>query len=176
MVHGLATQLGGGLAMESQPGKGTTVQLWLPSSDEPLAAMPASADGAQRPSYVVGRALVVDDEDLVRPSAADMLADLGFEVLEASSAERAIELLERGPQVDLLVTDHLMPGMSGAELAYKVRERWPQTRTIVISGYADVEGIGPGLLRLNKPFRQSELVEALAQLSASQAATAASES
>ncbi len=163
MVHGLATQLGGGLVIESQPGQGTTVALWLPVSAEPLAGAPALATGAPALPPVAGRALVVDDEDLVRASAADMLTELGFEILEASSAEEALEMLASGRPVDLLITDHLMPGMSGAALVYEVRKRWPQIRTVVISGYADAEGIGPDLLRLNKPFRQSEMARVLVE-------------
>jgi YesN/AraC family two-component response regulator len=84
-----------------------------------------------------------------------MLTELGFSIVEASSAEEALKLLESGSPVDVLITDHLMPGMSGAALAYEVRERWPLIRTVVISGYADADGIDPQLLRLNKPFRRS---------------------
>jgi PAS domain S-box-containing protein len=170
MVHGLATQLGGGLTIESQPGQGTTVELWLPSSDEPLAPASGDASDSFSPAQAAGRALVVDDEDLVRASAADMLAELGFEILEASSAEDALELLRNGPQVDVLITDHLMPGMSGAQLAYEVRRRWPRIRTVVISGYADAGGIGPDLVRLNKPFRHSDLAEILARAPQGQSA------
>lgn len=164
MVHGLATQLGGGLVIESQLGQGTTVELWLPLSNEPLVAGADRATKIHAEPSVVGRALVVDDEDLVRASAADMLTELGFEIMEAASAEAALKLLDQGLQVDVLVTDHLMPGMSGTELAYEVRSRWPQIRTVIISGYADAEGIGLDLVRLNKPFRQTEMADVLAEI------------
>jgi CheY-like chemotaxis protein len=166
MVHGLATQLGGGLVIQSQPGQGTTVQLWLPLSDQPLAAAPVNAAKPSAPDHGAGRALVVDDEDLVRASAADMLAELGFDVVEASSAEEALEYLTNAPHLDLLVTDHLMPGMSGTDLVYEVRKRWPMIRTVIISGYAEAEGIGPDQLRLNKPFRQNDLAEVLSEAAA----------
>ncbi len=166
MVHGLATQLGGGLEIESRLGQGTTVELWLPLSEEPLAAPAASAPRPFATLHGASRVLVVDDEDLVRAAAADMLAELGFEVLEASSAEAALERLASGPRIDVLITDHLMSGMSGAALAYEVRRRWPAIRTVVISGYAEAEGIGPDLLRLIKPFRQIELAEILAEAGA----------
>jgi PAS domain S-box-containing protein len=162
MVHGLATQLGGGLLIQSEPGQGTTVEFWLPLSDQPIVATTSKTEPLSPAPHSVGRALIVDDEDLVRASAADMLVDLGFEVFEASSSEEALDILANGPLVDVLLTDHLMPGMSGAALAYEVRKRWPLLRTVVISGYAEADGVGPDLLRLNKPFRQSELAEVLA--------------
>ncbi len=166
MVHGLASQLGGGVIIESEPGKGTTVELWVPQSDRPLASAGANVDRAVV-ARSNGHALIVDDEDLVRAAAADMLHELGFEVLEAASGEEALEILANGAPVDVVVTDHLMPGMSGTSLAYEVRRLWPQIRTLVISGYAEAEGIGPDLLRLNKPFRLDELAEALADAKAS---------
>ncbi len=85
--------------------------------------------------------------------------DRGF---EASSSEEALDILANGPLVDMLLTDHLMPGMSSGALAYEVRKRWPLIRTVVISGYAEDDGVAPDLLRLNKPFRQSELAKDLA--------------
>jgi PAS domain S-box-containing protein len=163
MVHGLASQLGGGLVIDSKPGIGTTIELWLPLSDQTVPVSDASIEVSARLPNHVGRALVVDDEEAVRISAVDMLTELGFEVVEAASAEQALEVLENGHQVDVLLTDHLMSGMSGSALVYEVRNRWPLVRTVVVSGYADVEGIGSDLLRLNKPFRQTELAEVLAQ-------------
>jgi CheY-like chemotaxis protein len=160
MVHGLVTQLGGRMTIDSEPGKGTTVELWLPQSEQGTAA-PSLESTQSAPPSKVRRALVVDDEDLVRITVADMIAELGFEVVEGSSAEEALERLADGQTFDVLVTDHLMPGLSGAALAYEVRQRWPQIRTVIISGYADADGVGPDLLRLNKPFRQDELSEIL---------------
>ena len=170
MVHGLASQLGGSLKIDSQPGKGTTVEVWLPQSDQLSVATTDSAAGVDtaHPFWMTPRgpcrALLVDDEALVRASAADMLTELGFEVVEASSAEEALDLLASDGHFDVLVTDHLMPGMSGADLGYEVRKRWPLIRTVVISGYAEAEGIGQDLVRLNKPFRQSELAKVLSEV------------
>jgi CheY-like chemotaxis protein len=162
MVHGLAAQLGGVVSLASELGRGTTVDLWLPMSAEPLV------DGDERPtlpaSKARGRALLVDDEELVRMSTADMLADLGFEVVEAGSAEEALRLLQNAPMPDLLVTDHLMPGMSGADLAREARLMKPDLPILIVSGYAEVEGIAPDLPRLTKPFRNAELAERLADL------------
>jgi CheY-like chemotaxis protein len=103
----------------------------------------------------------VDDEDLVRMSTADMLMDLGYEVAEASSGEEALRLIDTGLRPDLLVTDHLMPGMNGAELARLVTSRSPGLPVLIVSGYAEAEGVAPGLARLTKPFRNSELAASL---------------
>jgi PAS domain S-box-containing protein len=156
MVHGLASQLGGALALSSRPGEGTKVDLWLPVSDEaPAVGNTAASDGLAK--LTLGTALVVDDEEIVRMTTADMLSDLGFDPVEASSAEMAISLLERGEAFDLIVTDHLMPGMTGAELAALVRWRGIDTPVLIVSGYANVDGISPEFPRLTKPFRQADL-------------------
>jgi CheY-like chemotaxis protein len=109
-------------------------------------------------------ALIVDDEELIRVSTADMLTDLGFEVREASSADAALRALDAGLAPDLLITDHLMPGLTGAELACLVRERRPQTKILLVSGFAGLDGIDPSVARLTKPFVQSELRTAIKDL------------
>ncbi len=163
MVHGLVAQLGGGLTITSQPGHGTVAELWLPVSfgsavrDHALRA--ASVAAASRSCV-----LLVDDEVLVRMSTADMLEDLGYDVIEADSAKQALELLDGGAAPDLIVTDHLMPGMSGAELALVMRVRKPGLPILIVSGYAEVEGIAPDLPRLAKPFRYEELSQSIAAL------------
>ncbi|WP_312084267.1 HipA N-terminal domain-containing protein [Brevundimonas sp.] len=161
MVHGLAAQSGGALVVSSTPGLGTKVELWLPTT-ETVADAPEPVEPLQGPARS-GTALVVDDEDLVRSSTAEMLADLGYAVVEAHSAEEAWRLLEGGLVPDLLVTDHLMPGLSGADLVRQVAATRP-VQALIISAYADVEGIAPDLPRLVKPFRQIELAQAIAAL------------
>ncbi|HWH17150.1 MAG TPA: PAS domain-containing protein [Allosphingosinicella sp.] len=162
MVHGLAAQLGGALHIASKPGLGTKVELWLPIAEEPgpEAEQKDTADGIARS----GTALLVDDEELVRTSTADMLGELGYKVIEADSAEAALQLLGDGLRPDLLVTDHLMPGMPGTDLARELVQRFPGTPVLIVSGYADVEGIAPEWPRLAKPFRQGELAIAVAAL------------
>ncbi|MET0534059.1 MAG: ATP-binding protein [Steroidobacter sp.] len=162
MVHGLLSQLGGAMTISSRPGVGTNVTLWLPQTDEALPTVPdLDAQGANAGVRATKRILLVDDEKLVRESANDMLTDLGFTVIEAESAEAALQQLEGGLQVDILVTDHLMPGMSGVELVHAVRERWPRIRAVIVSGYADIDGMAADLERLSKPFRQSEIASLL---------------
>ena len=115
----------------------------------------------------LGIALLIDDEDLVRMSTADMLADLGYDVVEASSAEEGLRLIHNGLEPAVLVSDHLMPGMSGAQLAREIRRLRPGLPVLIVSGYAEEEGIDPDIPRLTKPFRNAELAASLASAPAS---------
>jgi CheY-like chemotaxis protein len=165
MVHGLMAQHGGAMTIESKPGLGTCVELWLPRAD--VATAPAAADpeaGGTRPA--AGTALVVDDEPLVRASMAEMLVELGFAVVEAEGATEALRRIGSGLAVDLLVTDHLMPGMTGTELARTVRAIRPETAVLIVSGYAEVDELAPDLPRLTKPFRQEALAAMIETLGA----------
>lgn len=163
MVHGLTLQLGGALTIQSTPGVGTNVELWLPQDDTTARAVEldraTSEIGARS-----GTVLLIDDEDLVRLSIADMLIELGYHVVEASSAEEALRLLAHGIDPEIVVTDHLMPGMSGTSLAQHLRTERPEIRVLLVSGYADSSGLAPDLPRLTKPFRKSDLVASLAAL------------
>jgi CheY-like chemotaxis protein len=162
MVHGLASQLGGALEIESRLNHGTTVELWLPE----IHLAPEIGEAFEKDVALVGSgtALVVDDEELVRMSTAEMLADLGYAIVEACSGEEAMRLIEQGTQFDVLVTDHLMPGMSGNELAAAVRSLRPKVPVLVVSGYARTEEIDPTLPRLSKPFRKTELAASLRRI------------
>jgi PAS domain S-box-containing protein len=163
MAHGLSAQLGGALTIQSRPGVGTNIELWLPIS----ATLPGGDEvvgTAEMLGEVRGLALVVDDEDVVRESTADMLEEFGYEVRQADSAEAAIMLVAQGLAPDLLVTDHLMPGMTGVDLARALRETRPRLPVLIVSGYAEADGIAPDLPRLSKPFRSAELEASLAGL------------
>ncbi|RYF04517.1 MAG: response regulator, partial [Oxalobacteraceae bacterium] len=163
MAHGLAAQLGGALTVQSQPGLGTNIELWLPLSAvsiDPQEPLVAPADLGQTRGLV----LLVDDEEVVRASTADMLEELGYDVQQAISGEAAVDLVAKGMSPDLLVTDHLMPGMTGVDLIEALRETLLELPALIISGYADVEAIAPGIPRLTKPFRSVELSAALAGL------------
>lgn len=159
MVHGLAAQLGGGLTIDSAPGQGATISLWLPLGI--AAAVEPRVGGRTAPSRGSGVALLVDDEDLVRMSTADMLADMNYHVVEAASAEEALALIGDGLIPDLLVTDHLMTGMNGAQLARALKGRLPGLPVLIVSGYAEEDGIDSDLPRLTKPFRNAELASSL---------------
>jgi PAS domain S-box-containing protein len=165
MVHGMAEQLGGRLLIDSRLGQGTTVEIWLPSSTETMAvdAAPALAPAAEldtgpRPLTV----LAVDDDALVLMNTAALLEDLGHKVIEASSGREALSVLEN-TEIDLLITDHAMPQMTGAQLIAVVGERWPALPVILATGYADLPaGAKAGVLRLSKPFWQADLEKAVA--------------
>ncbi|MGH6970350.1 MAG: ATP-binding protein, partial [Caulobacteraceae bacterium] len=163
MVHGLASQLGGALSIASRLDEGTTVDLWLPLSDEaPGQSEVQPPSGAARPA--AGTVLLVDDEENVRLSTADMLTDLGYAVVPCASGEDAVDLVEQGLHVDLLVTDHLMPGLSGVEVARALMARQPAARVLVVSGFAELDRIDRDLPRMAKPFRQAELAARLTGL------------
>ena len=162
MAHGLASQLGGALTLSSRPGLGTRIDVWLPTSTlgantTPQASMVEAAKGA-------GAALLVDDEDLVRLTTADMLSELGYSVVEARSGEEAMKLIQEGLRFDVMITDHLMPAMSGVELARSLHAQRPNAPVLIVSGFAENEGLAPDLPRLVKPFRQADLAAALARL------------
>jgi CheY-like chemotaxis protein len=108
--------------------------------------------------------LLVDDEELVRLATADMLTDFGYHVVEAHSAEEGLRLVRSGFKPDLLVTDHLMTGMNGADLVRTLRSEGFNLKALIVSGYAELEGIDADLPRLNKPFRRDELASVLATL------------
>ncbi len=123
-------------------------------------------DDTQPNSGHAGTVLLVDDEILVRMGTADMLEDLGYKVVEANSGEEALRLLDEGLMPDMMLTDHRMPGMNGAELIRTVRESLPELPMALLSGYSEVEGISSSVPRLSKPFRAAELEDCLAKMSA----------
>ena len=97
-------------------------------------------------------------------STADMLDHLGYEVVEATSAEEALQLMNGGLLPELLITDHLMPGMTGVQLVREARALKADLPALIVSGYAELDGIAPDLPRLTKPFRKDELALSLEQL------------
>ncbi|PXA87776.1 hybrid sensor histidine kinase/response regulator [Nostoc sp. 3335mG] len=167
MVHGLMSQLGGALSLASEPGRGTEVDLWLPVSARPLVVQLQIDEEAE--VRASGTVLLVDDQDLVRATTAHMLEELGFGIIHARSGEEALHLIDGGALFDLVVTDHLMPGITGAELADVIRQRVPNAKVLLVSGYADEE-IAPNLPRLAKPFRAADLAERVHSLLRNEAA------
>src|SRR5690606_19529831 len=139
MVHGLALQSGGTLVLNSQPGKGTTAQIWLPALEEAaeVRARPRLTGQSAAPLTPPRRRtiLVVDDDELVLRNTAEMLAEPGHQVVTARSAADALKILDQ-LQVDLVVSDHAMPHMTGMQLAERLRQSHPQLPVILVSGYA----------------------------------------
>ena len=163
-VYGMAQQSGGAARILSAPGAGTTVEIWLRTAagsedDEPapLARMPAACQAA--------RILIVEDDDFVRESMVSSLEALGHTVRQAPDGEAGLRALQR-ERPDLLITDYLMPGMTGAELVQRTRAMFPGLPTIIATGYADMKAIeqviGDGVV-LRKPFQLAELAVSVGQ-------------
>ena len=164
MVHGVAQQSGGRLILKSEKGRGTTAEIWLPCAptaavDSPIPSVPTPQPSA--PPRVV---MVVDDDTLVLHSAAAMLEDLGHRVLQATSGKHALTLLAQHPEVEVMITDHAMPNMTGTELAANVQTISPSLPIVLATGYAELPaGLTKTLTRLAKPFTQRELESAMFQ-------------
>jgi len=166
MVQGLAIQSGGAIRIRSRPGDGTSVELLLPAADPALmveqeSTLPTPASSGRRATV-----LLVDDDALVSAGTAAMLEDLGHRVIAADSAAAALELLEAGGEIDLVITDHAMPKMTGLEFAGVARQRRPNLPIVLATGYADLEPTVQRSLeypRLAKPYLQSDLARIVAQ-------------
>jgi len=171
MVHGFAVQSGGAMLLSSLPGAGTTAELWLPRTVEPVMQLvgPAERTGPAVPGSITKwRILLVDDDPLVAAGAAAMLEELGHEVgCVAASGSEALDILSRDDGFDLLLTDYVMPGMTGAQLAAQARKLYPALPILLASGFSELDKpIGPEWPRLRKPFNLQELSNALAALKA----------
>jgi PAS domain S-box-containing protein len=166
MVHGMAEQSGGRLILKSRKGEGTTAEVWLPLAKEPAGAAgpyhePAAraAEGELRPLSV----LAVDDDSLVLTNTVAMLEDLGHTVFQATSGKQALDIIRREKALDLVITDQVMPEMTGSQLADVIRAEWPNLPILLITGYAgEAEEASPNLPKLAKPFRQGDLAQAIA--------------
>ena len=160
MVHGLAEQFGGRFDLQSKLGIGTVAELWLPLA--PVTAVAAAAAPPQEeseaeilPPLVI---VAVDDDPLVLTNTAAMLEEFGHTCLSAASAQEALEILKTDPSVDLVITDQIMPQMTGLQLARVIRTEWPEMPIILASGYAEVDQENViKLPRLAKPFTLAEL-------------------
>jgi CheY-like chemotaxis protein len=111
--------------------------------------------------------LVVDDDALVLANTAAMLDDLGHSVLLAASGSEALDRLRRDKGIEAVITDHLMPGMTGSELAAAIREAWPALPILLVSGLIDLDAVAKDVRTLAKPFTQDALAAAVRGLAAS---------
>ena len=159
MVHGLAAQSGGTLHLASTPGEGTVVELSLPVAERAVA-IDAVRDAETLVDLPALRVLLVDDNDLVRRSTAEMLDALNLTVVEAESGTNGLAVLERG-DFDLVVSDYLMPGMTGADFLSRVIDRRPGLPVLLISGFTDVTEAPSSFPLLAKPFTSADLQRAL---------------
>lgn len=158
-VFGLAKQSGGGVSIDTEVGRGTTIKVFLPRA----AALPAREAGTPEPLHRARDAglvvMVVDDDDAVREVTAGFLNDLGYDVIEAGSGGAALDLVERHPRIDAMVLDFAMPGMNGADLARELKTRRPAIPILFATGYADADAltdVGTDMV-VHKPFTQAEL-------------------
>jgi PAS domain S-box-containing protein len=164
MVHGVATQSGGGLLIDSTVGAGTTVSVYLPRGRQPWVV---TRELDSRAALAGSRAtiLVVDDDADVREVAVTTLDSFGYRVLAADNGPAALNVLATAERVDLLVVDMAMPGMSGVELIRRARKRRPELRAMLVTGYADLTAFSPmeGDLVLQKPYRVEGLASSVAE-------------
>jgi signal transduction histidine kinase len=167
MVQGLAAQSGGRLRIHSEPNAGTVVELWLPRASTAAAAhvrVPESS-AALRPATEPCTVLIVDDDNLVMTGTAAMILDLGHTAIEAHSGAEALAVLGSGLKVDVVLTDHAMPAMTGLQLAEFIHTRFPGLPIILATGYAElpVDPATLGIARLAKPCTQHEIAAAIHQ-------------
>ena len=169
MAKGFAEQSGGAFAIASEPGRGTTVTLWLPQAEDGVA--PLSKDSAHQAAIGAGRrVLVVEDDELVREVLMNSLEDAGFVTLGAENAASAIARLDQGSGVDALITDFSMPGMNGLDLIHEVHARRPSLPAILLTGHVndvDVHKLqAEHFTLLLKPMLPALVAERLAALMA----------
>ncbi|TMJ04362.1 MAG: PAS domain S-box protein [Alphaproteobacteria bacterium] len=166
MVHGMTEQSGGRFALRSHIGKGTTAELWLPvaqaSAEASIETPVAPIESGDQESMIV---LVVDDDALVLTNTVAMLEDLGHDGRAASSGQEALNILHRDKSIELVITDQVMPQMTGVQLAEAIEREWPELPVILATGYAEMmPGEGEGLAKLSKPFTQAELADQLTRI------------
>lgn len=163
-VYGIVRQTGGYVFVDSAPGQGATFRIYLPQLDaDAAAAQRARTIESAGPDLTgMGTILLVEDEEAVRSFGARALRNKGYQVIEARSGEGAMEVLQREPGIDMLITDVVMPGMDGVTLARLVRMEMPHVHIVLISGYSDEIAVGEvpddeGLHFLPKPFSLKQL-------------------
>jgi two-component system cell cycle sensor histidine kinase/response regulator CckA len=167
-VYGVVREHDGFVHVDSEVGRGTVFEVYLPMGQERATRASLPPRPARAPARK-GVVLVVDDMEPLRAMVADVLRDAGLVVLAAGDGLEALEALGGKDPIDLVVTDLLMPRMSGVELAQALRERAPRLGIVFMSGYADrdllsqVEAVAPSAPVLHKPFTAIELEQVVSQ-------------
>jgi CheY-like chemotaxis protein len=165
-AFGVARQSGGTVAIDSAPGRGTSVRLLLPLAPRG-DALPPTPVAVARPAAHARRILLVDDDLKVLAVVEELLRSMGHAVTGAASGAEALAVLDRGLEIDLLISDVMMPEMQGTELALLVRRRLPSLPVLFLSGFADpalLADLGPGSQLLRKPCRRDAIERAIAGL------------
>ncbi len=159
-AYGFAKQNDGTLTLDSRPGQGTTVTLYLPRARQPLTPRAAEARGAIPAGK--GRVLLVEDDEHVRETVSGALRAAGFEIHTAATGDEAMRRLDGGERYDAVFTDVVMPGeLSGLDLAAQIRSRHPRTGVVVATGYTDRKVNVPGVRALAKPYGLEQAVDAI---------------
>jgi signal transduction histidine kinase len=160
-VLGFAKQSGGGIKIESRVGQGTSVYIYLPRAAAQPEAQPSGRAHEPGPMLAGATVLLVDDDDAVRDVTAAMLSDLGYTVLEAGSGGAALEILGSDANLQLIILDYAMPGMSGADLARQAKLKRPGLPILFVTGFADRAGLADvsDARIIRKPFSAEELAD-----------------
>jgi len=163
MIYGFAQQSGGHVSLDSLPGQGTCVRLYLPRLHAPEPEQPLAETVSETPTPATGETVVVvEDDPAVRMLVMDLLKELGYRAHEAEDARSALPLLESDMRVDLLVTDVGLPGMNGRQLAEIARQHRPGLKVLFMTGYAQKAAERQGFLEdgmdmVAKPFSIEQL-------------------
>lgn len=158
-VYGIIKQSGGNIWLYSEPGKGTTFKVYLPVTEDEIetSVAPAADTRSQRGSETV---LLVEDEEIVRKIAKRLLEENGYKVLQAGSGEEAVRLFTRYKEpIDLLITDVVMPMLSGKDLADQIKSVHPETKVLYMSGYTDEAIVHHGIVDADIEFIQKPFTE-----------------
>ncbi len=163
MIYGFARQSEGQATIESEVGRGTTVNLYLPRHHGPALGEDADESVAAPRSGAGESVLVVEDEAVVRTLIVEVLHDLGYRALEAADGPAGLRLLQSDERIDLLVTDVGLPGMNGRQLADQARVARRDLKILFITGYAETAAMAsgflePGMALLTKPFTTEALM------------------
>lgn len=155
MVKGLAEQSGGFFKLHSKKGEGTRAEIYLPGAPRAVrSSAPLLLHGFDN--------FLGNDDPLVLLNTLAMLEELGHERIEATSGANALDILSQDEKIDLVVTDHAMPHLTGMQLVEILREKWPQLRVVIATGYAELPADSrASFIKLAKPFGQTELARAI---------------
>jgi PAS domain S-box-containing protein len=163
MIYGFARQSNGHVKIQSNPGWGTTVRLYLPRCEGEAACASPTPYEAEAPAAPNGETvLVVEDEPTVRALIVEVLGTLGYAALEAVDGPGGLEILQSRRKIDLLITDIGLPGLNGRQIADAARLLRPKLKILFMTGYAEnavmsVEGLEPGMEMMTKPFAMDAL-------------------
>jgi nitrogen-specific signal transduction histidine kinase len=167
-VYGIVTNHGGGVSVSSKPGAGTSVRVYLPAEKRVVQDTRVGLDNLNGSQTI----LMVDDEDLMLTMGQTVLSAFGYQVLTANGGQKALDIIAKGePKIDLVITDLVMPAMSGRELVEHLRKVAPQIRILCTSGYVPPPAQSDESAYLQKPFTSQELLVKVKQVLTASGAT-----